>query len=217
MSFYRFCQYLVRTVAPLFGGLEVRGKENVPTSGPFFLLANHQSTLDPVLIQTACPRPIHTMAKSTQFTNKPLAQIMFLLHSYPVRRYQVDPQAVRYTLRIIERGEPVGIYIEGERTWDGRLQEPRPGTARLILKAGAPVVPCTIDGSFDAWPRWDSKPQSEYRPTEYLQAWVKFWFDDDLRLEAAKALQKARLRRIQQEWTNRGLHDAGLSVDTQRL
>jgi len=159
MSFYRFCQYLVRTVAPLFGGLEVRGKENVPTSGPFFLLANHQSTLDPVLIQTACPRPIHTMAKSTQFTNKPLAQIMFLLHSYPVRRYQVDPQAVRYTLRIIERGEPVGIYIEGERTWDGRLQEPRPGTARLILKAGAPVVPCTIDGSFDAWPRWDSKPQ----------------------------------------------------------
>src|SRR5690554_5144791 len=36
-------------------------------------------------------------------------------------------------------------------------------------------------------------PQSEYRPTEYLQQWVKFWFDDDLRLEAAKLMQQARL------------------------
>lgn len=44
-------------------------------------------------------------------------------------------------------------------------------------------------------------PQSEYRPTEYLQAWVRFWFDDALRLEAAKALQKARLGRLQQSWS----------------
>jgi CRISPR-associated protein Cas1 len=36
-------------------------------------------------------------------------------------------------------------------------------------------------------------PQSEYRPTEYLQHWVRFWFDDALRLEAAKAIQRARL------------------------
>lgn len=43
-------------------------------------------------------------------------------------------------------------------------------------------------------------PQSEYRPTEYLQQWVRFWFDDTLRLEAAKAMQKARMSRLQQHW-----------------
>ncbi|HSJ07665.1 MAG TPA: lysophospholipid acyltransferase family protein, partial [Longimicrobiales bacterium] len=64
-------------------------------------------------------------------------------------------QAVRYTLRRLREGDPVHIYIEGERTWDGALQPPRPGTVRLALKAGVPILPAVIDGSYDAWPRWD--------------------------------------------------------------
>lgn len=43
-------------------------------------------------------------------------------------------------------------------------------------------------------------PQSEYRPTEYLQDWVSFWFDDQRRLEAAKAFQKERIKQIDQNW-----------------
>ena len=46
-------------------------------------------------------------------------------------------------------------------------------------------------------------PQSEYRPTEYLQAWVRFWFDDGLRLHAAKQLQAARLQCLHAAWTTR--------------
>lgn len=94
---------------------------------------------------------------------------------------------------------------------------------RELAKAGVLVGFCGGGGTplfsaneVDFEVSWLS-PQSEYRPTEYLQAWVKFWFDDDLRLEAAKALQQARLSRIQQEWTKRGLHDAGFSVDPERL
>jgi 1-acyl-sn-glycerol-3-phosphate acyltransferase len=154
MTFYRFCQHLVRSLWPLVGRLEVRGRESIPAEGPFLLIANHQSILDPILIQTVCPRPIHTMAKSTQFASPLVAQLMYRLNSFPVRRYQIDPQAVRFTLRLLRQGEPVGIYIEGERSWDGRLQQPRLGTIRLLLKAGVPVVPCTIEGSYDVWPRW---------------------------------------------------------------
>ncbi len=44
-------------------------------------------------------------------------------------------------------------------------------------------------------------PQSEYRPTEYLQHWCRFWFDDALRLQAAKAFQLKRLQALQQHWT----------------
>lgn len=43
-------------------------------------------------------------------------------------------------------------------------------------------------------------PQSEYRPTEYLQHWVSFWFDDEKRLAAAIAFQKVRLDQIRQHW-----------------
>lgn len=94
---------------------------------------------------------------------------------------------------------------------------------RELAKAGVLVGFCGGGGTplfsanevdFDvAW----LSPQSEYRPTEYLQAWVKFWFDDDLRLLAAKALQQARLTRLQQEWNKRALRDAGFAVDTARL
>ena len=45
-------------------------------------------------------------------------------------------------------------------------------------------------------------PQSEYRPTEYLQRWVSFWFDDSKRLEAAKLFQQVRLTQIQKYWLN---------------
>ncbi|WP_312845940.1 type I-F CRISPR-associated endonuclease Cas1f [Coxiella burnetii] len=43
-------------------------------------------------------------------------------------------------------------------------------------------------------------PQSEYRSTEYLQKWVRFWFDDNKRLNAAKRLQLSRIEMIQRQW-----------------
>ncbi len=43
-------------------------------------------------------------------------------------------------------------------------------------------------------------PQSEYRPTEYLQGWLSFWFDKDQRLFAAKALQRARINYLRKVW-----------------
>ncbi|GIZ10775.1 type I-F CRISPR-associated endonuclease Cas1f [Pseudomonas sp. NCCP-436] len=60
-------------------------------------------------------------------------------------------------------------------------------------------------------------PQSEYRPTEYLQRWVKFWFDDAHRLTAAKHFQRARLQRIRQSWQNRALRDAGFEINAPEL
>ncbi|REL26545.1 type I-F CRISPR-associated endonuclease Cas1 [Thalassotalea euphylliae] len=43
-------------------------------------------------------------------------------------------------------------------------------------------------------------PQSEYRPTEYLQAWLQFWFDDEKRLAAAKQFQQARIAYLEKVW-----------------
>ena len=77
---------------------------------------------------------------------------------------------------------------------------------RELAKAGVLVGFCGGGGTplFSATERdmdvaWFS-PQSEYRPTNYLQAWVKFWFDDALRLEAAKMFQRSRIRHIREQW-----------------
>lgn len=139
--------------------LEVEGVEHIPSSGPFLLLPNHQSVVDPFLVQSVCPRQVHSMTKSTQFGSLMVRWLLVRVGAFPVRRYQVDPQSVRTALRLLEAGEGVCVYPEGERSWDGRLQPFRAGTLKLVLRAGVPVVPVGIEGMFEFWPRWLSVPQ----------------------------------------------------------
>lgn len=94
---------------------------------------------------------------------------------------------------------------------------------RELAKAGVLVGFCGGGGTplfsaneMDVEVAWFS-PQSEYRPTEYLQAWVKFWFDDDLRLYAAKAFQRVRTARLRGQWMHRHLREAGFAPDPGRL
>jgi CRISP-associated protein Cas1 len=61
-------------------------------------------------------------------------------------------------------------------------------------------------------------PQSEYRPTEYLQGWMSFWFDDDKRLEIAKQFQEARITFMQTIWSkNRDLKQQGFDSNDSEL
>ncbi|HKJ91899.1 MAG TPA: lysophospholipid acyltransferase family protein, partial [Longimicrobiales bacterium] len=154
MILYRTIQRLARMLWRMVGTIDIQGLENVPDVGPCIIIANHQSYVDPVLIQAWCPRPFHTMAKSTQFATPGLGWLMKKLLSFPVRRWEIDPQAARIVLRRLNAGQAVCVYIEGERSWDARLQAPRRGTLRLTLKAGVPVIPCAITGTYAFWPRW---------------------------------------------------------------
>ncbi|WP_277591810.1 type I-F CRISPR-associated endonuclease Cas1f [Pseudomonas chlororaphis] len=73
----------------------------------------------------------------------------------------------------------------------------------LVGFCGGGGTPLFSANEMDIEVAWFS-PQSEYRPTEYLQRWVAFWFDDRLRLEAAKAFQRLRLEHIRRHWGDRG-------------
>ena len=154
MSLYGVARFLLRLLLPLRVRVAVEGVEHVPAEGAFVLVLNHQSVLDPILAQVACPRTVHSMTKSTQFRGRIWRWLLVRLAAFPTRRYRVDPQAVRTALRLLGEGKGVGIYPEGERSWDGRLQPLREGSVRLLLKAGVPVVPCGISGSYDVLPRW---------------------------------------------------------------
>src|SRR5690606_29988493 len=99
MILYRLIQRTVRFAWPRIGTITVLGLDNIPSTGPFLLISNHQSVLDAILIQAYCPRLLHTMAKSTQFAAPVIGPLMTRLYSFPVRRYEIDPQAVRTVLR----------------------------------------------------------------------------------------------------------------------
>lgn len=95
---------------------------------------------------------------------------------------------------------------------------------RELAKAGVLVGFCGGGGTplfsaneIDIEVAWFS-PQSEYRPTEYLQRWVAFWFDEGLRLEAARRFQAARLSWIEANWLgSRALTEAGFAVPREPL
>ena len=61
-------------------------------------------------------------------------------------------------------------------------------------------------------------PQSEYRPTEYIQGWMSFWFDDNKRLQAAKQFQVARIEYLKQLWSkDRDLQNEGFDSNTPEI
>lgn len=87
----------------------------------------------------------------------------------------------------------------------------------LVGFCGGGGTPLYSANEMDVEVAWFS-PQSEYRPTEYLQRWVGFWFDEAKRLAAAKAFQLARLERIRLGWLQeRALQEAGFQVDPAAL
>jgi len=56
-------------------------------------------------------------------------------------------------------------------------------------------------------------PQSEYRPTEYVQGWMSFWFDEAKRLQAAKRFQQLRIEYLQRVWgKDRDLNSEGFDA-----
>ena len=90
---------------------------------------------------------------------------------------------------------------------------------REIAKAGVMIGFCGGGGSplFAGTDiQWVS-PQSEYRPTEYLQSWVQFWFDDDKRLEAARRFQLIRIDQIERNWLSSRAAKKGFSINEQLL
>lgn len=147
----------------------ITGLENVPTSGPFIVAANHLSFLDSVLIQALMPRRVGFFAKAEYFTTpglKGAAMRNFFesVGSIPVERGQqaASVAALKALLDVLETGGGIGIYPEGTRSRDGLLYRGRTGVGWLALTSGAPVVPVGLIGTEKLQPagkRW-VKPHS---------------------------------------------------------
>lgn len=151
---------VVRAVAkPIIKALfsvRIEGLDNIPGAGAAVLLSNHTSFLDSIILGAFPKRHIWFMAKNSELRNPLLTWAIRHARGFPVRRYTIDTQAVRNAIRIVQQGHILGIYPEGERTWDNRLLPFKRGTMRLVLALGKPVIPVGISGSYALMPRWES-------------------------------------------------------------
>ena len=137
----------------LFYRAQWRCYERVPMSGPVILAPNHASFYDPPFVNVPIWRRCHFFTRDYYF-RFPLGPIIRYLGAFPVdlsRRF--DSRAYDQARRVLEDGGMLILFPEGTRTHDGLLGKVRPGVAALALETGATIVPISIIGAFEAWPR----------------------------------------------------------------
>lgn len=125
----------------------VYGAENVPQQGPLIVVSNHASYFDPPILSCCLKRPVAYMAKEELFHIPILKQAIQLYGAYPVSRGTADRSAIRAALKSLEAGWATGVYLEGSRTPDGRITDPKRGAALLSAKAQAPLLPVSLWGT----------------------------------------------------------------------
>ncbi len=134
--------------------LRAFGREHVPDTGPLIVASNHASFLDPPAIGVGVwNRQVRFMARDSLFRVPVLGWILRRVGVIPLRRESGDVAALRTGLRVLKDGGVLGVFPEGTRSRDGRMQRARGGVGFLILKSGVPVVPAYIDGAYRALPK----------------------------------------------------------------
>jgi 1-acyl-sn-glycerol-3-phosphate acyltransferase len=144
---YTFVRILVSLPTLLIYRVRVRGRENVPKSGPLLLAPNHLSQMDHFFIGLYLRRKIRFMGKSQMFGPPVLTYIFKHGGVFPVRRGHHDEESFRTAFALLEQGEMLLVYAEGGRSRSGELGKPKRGIGRIALESGAPVVPVAIHGS----------------------------------------------------------------------
>jgi 1-acyl-sn-glycerol-3-phosphate acyltransferase len=156
---YEVNYWLSLMVMKLAFSLRTEGQENVPSSGPALLIANHQSFLDSVPIGLAARRHLVYLARLSLFRFRVLAWIMRSLNALPINQEGFARDGLKAILEQLQAGRAVLIYPEGERTWDGKMQALRPGIHLLIKRVDMPIIPIGIAGAYEAWPRSRKLPR----------------------------------------------------------
>ena len=142
----------VLALSRYYFGLGLSGVQHIPQTGPLVIAPNHQTYADPVLVTIPVRRPVYYMAWSRLFTIPGLGGFIRLLRAFPVQIEGADPRAARAAARLLQAGEAVMIFPEGGRSLDGTVGRFKAGAFRLAVYHGAPVLPVTIDGGYEAWP-----------------------------------------------------------------
>ncbi|MFG3119207.1 lysophospholipid acyltransferase family protein [Streptomyces sp. NPDC048197] len=166
--FYQVLKYvLLGPLLRLVFRPRVEGLEHVPEEGAAIIAGNHLSFADHFVMPVIVPRRVTFLAKSEYFTGPGLkgrltAAFFRGAGQIPVDRSggRASRAAIASGLAVLRKGRLLGIYPEGTRSHDGRLYKGRTGVAAMALRAGVPVIPCAVIGTFEAQPTGRRLPRA---------------------------------------------------------
>ena len=134
---------------------ETVGLDQLDAAGTYIFMSNHVSNLDPPILIPLIPRRTSVMVKKELFTYPILGRAMRMGSLVPVDRGNRDAgiEAVKAAKKVIGQGLNMTIYVEGKRSFDGKLLPFKKGPFYLAMECGVPVVPVTIAGTHYAMPK----------------------------------------------------------------
>ena len=157
---------ILRSWLKVYHRLQIVGRENLPREGSFVLVANHSSHLDTLSILSALPmRKLHRVfpaaAKDFFFVSVPrTAFAAVAVNALPFDRETNFRQSLSLCKQLLDNpGNVLLIFPEGTRGETGELGEFKPGIGLLLAGVDLPVLPCYLEGAFQAWPKGKRFPR----------------------------------------------------------
>jgi 1-acyl-sn-glycerol-3-phosphate acyltransferase len=152
-ALYRIIRGLLAGLSKLWFRLEIVGGDKVPTSGPFVLTPVHRSNIDFFLVSALTKARMRYMGKDSLWKFAPLGRFIAVLGGFPVRRGSADRESLRICMQVIENGEPLVLFPEGQRRDGDAVVDVFDGAAYVAARTGVPMVPVGIGGSQKAMPK----------------------------------------------------------------
>lgn len=123
--------------------------------GPYLILSNHQSTLDPFFLAFAFKFPIYFLASDDLFNHKIISPILkYLVAPIPKTKSIKDIQAIKDMIRVLKEGGSVALFPEGNRTYTGKIWEIEKSIVKLVRLSKVPLILYNINGGFGSEPRF---------------------------------------------------------------
>ncbi len=153
---YRVAMWSAWTGVRLTGiRVQTVGLDHLDVKRTYVFMSNHVSNIDPPIMVPLIPRRTSVMVKKELFDYPILGKTMRLGSLVPVDRgnNEAGIAAVRAATAVLRQGVNMMIYIEGHRSFDGKLLPFKKGPFYLAMECGVPVVPVTIAGSHQVMPK----------------------------------------------------------------
>jgi len=135
--------------------LKVTGQENIPQDGPFIIVSNHSSLLDPIILGISIKPKIIFIGAAYLFKIGGLGYMLRKFNSIPIYRENNtnNIKSIKQALKILQRGGVLGIFPEGGIDRQKNNLPIRAGAAYLATKVGVPIIPIKIKGADKVLPR----------------------------------------------------------------
>jgi 1-acyl-sn-glycerol-3-phosphate acyltransferase len=135
--------------------VETVGLDKLDPSRTYIFMSNHVSNVDPPILMPLIPRRMSIMVKKELFRVPILSRLMRFGSLVPVDRGNRESgiAAVRAAAEVIRQGLNMTVYVEGHRSFDGKLLPFKKGPFYLAEECGVPIVPVTIVGSHYVMPK----------------------------------------------------------------